>query len=227
MKVAASILIVVCLAGLYWVLSATGVLTLIMDSAGLVARVRDLGLWGPLVIIGTMTLAVVMSPIPSAPIALAAGAAYGHIWGTVYVLIGAETGAIIAFWIARYLGIDVMHRWFGDRLKIGFWGSQSWLMTIVLTSRLLPFISFDLVSYAAGLTTLAFWRFALATLAGTLPSSFLLAHFGGEMSSADPTRIGIAVVLLGVMTFVTFGMHWLSERRRDLTAEDLKAGQND
>lgn len=38
------------------------------------------GLWGPILIIGLMILAVVASPIPSAPIALAAGAAYGHLW---------------------------------------------------------------------------------------------------------------------------------------------------
>ena len=39
----------------------------------LVARA---GLWGPVLIVTLMTIAVVASPIPSAPIALAAGAAY-------------------------------------------------------------------------------------------------------------------------------------------------------
>ena len=33
----------------------------------------------------------VASPIPSAPIALAPGAAYGHVWGTVQVVIGATS----------------------------------------------------------------------------------------------------------------------------------------
>ena len=44
----------------------------------LVARA---GLLGPVVIVTLLTLAVVASPIPSAPIALAAGAAYGHVGG--------------------------------------------------------------------------------------------------------------------------------------------------
>lgn len=47
----------------------------------------DLGLWGPLAVIALMTLAVRVSPIPSAPIALAAGAAYGHGWSALYVLL--------------------------------------------------------------------------------------------------------------------------------------------
>jgi uncharacterized membrane protein YdjX (TVP38/TMEM64 family) len=51
-------------------------------------------------------------------------------------------------------------------------------MTIVFVSRLLPFISFDIVSYAAGLTRLAMWRFAVATLAGiVLTCPLLEGHF--------------------------------------------------
>src|SRR5690606_29048439 len=62
------------------------------------------GPWGPVAVVGLMTLAVVASPIASASIAVAAGAAYGHVWGTVYVLAGAELGAILAFGIARVVG---------------------------------------------------------------------------------------------------------------------------
>ena len=212
MKIAAGVIIIAAFGALYWILSDTGALAFIGDGAGFSRRVRELGSWGPLIVIATMTGAVVMSPIPSAPIALAAGAVYGHLWGTIYVLTGAQIGAVIAFVIARYLGLDIMQRWFGDRLKLGVLGSQSWLMAIIFASRLVPFISFDLVSYAAGLTNIAFWRFALATFAGILPSSFLLAHFGGEMSTADPQRAGLAVLLLGSMTLLTFGAHWLSKR---------------
>lgn len=41
--------------------------------------VAEAGIFGPLLIVGLMTLAVVASPIPSAPIAMASGAAYGHL----------------------------------------------------------------------------------------------------------------------------------------------------
>ena len=54
------------------------------------------GPFGPVVIIGFMTAAVVASPIPSAPIAVAAGVAYGHGLGTALVAIGAELGALLA-----------------------------------------------------------------------------------------------------------------------------------
>ena len=156
--------------------------------------------WGPLLIIGLMIVAVVMSPIPSAPIALASGAAYGHVWGTIYVIIGAEAGALIAFAVARILGRDILQRWFGEKIDAGLLGSQNALTATVFLSRLMPFVSFDLISYAAGLSCLRVWRFALSTLAGIIPASFLLAHFGGEMASGG-MKAPIWVVLgLGLIT---------------------------
>ena len=50
-----------------------------------------------------------------------------------------------------------------------------------------------------GLTVLSFTRFALATLAGILPASFLLAHFGAELSTGDVTITTIIVVILGIL----------------------------
>lgn len=198
--------------GSYWLLAETGMLDRIAEGEALRDEILRLGAWGPLAIIGLMTTAIVMSPIPSAPIALAAGYAYGHTWGTVYVLIGAELGALIAFGLARLLGYEVLKRWFGDRLSFGLLGSQNMLMAIVFVTRLLPFLSFDLVSYAAGLTSLAAWRFALATLAGIVPASFLLAHFGGELASADTSWIMIVALGLGGLTLIPLGIkvvQWL------------------
>ena len=150
----------------------------------------------------------------SRPVALAAGALYGHTWGTLYVLIGAEVGAIGAFTLGRMLGRDTLQRWFGDRLPATRLGTQNSLMLLVLVSRLLPFISFDIVSYAAGLTALSFWRFAVATLVGVLPTSFLLAHFGGEMSTGEFDRILYAVLALGLLTAVPLAAYALREPRR-------------
>jgi uncharacterized membrane protein YdjX (TVP38/TMEM64 family) len=91
----------------------------LLDRARVAELVARAGIWGPVLIITLMTFAVVASPIPSAPIALAAGAAYGHLWGAVQVVIGAELGALIAFGLARVLGHDALRRAFGDRVDAG------------------------------------------------------------------------------------------------------------
>jgi uncharacterized membrane protein YdjX (TVP38/TMEM64 family) len=211
--------VVAALLGAYGILSWTSALTTITDGPTLERYIVQLGILGPLAIIGLLATAIVLNPIPSAPIALAAGAAYGHLWGTVYVVIGAEIGALIAFAVARLVGYEVLHRWFGKRLSLGSLASQNALMAAVFESRLLPFISFDLVSYAAGLTPLAPWRFAVATLAGIIPASFLLAHFGGEMASADAHRVTLAILALGAVTLLPIAGKILLDRYRKKPAD--------
>ena len=180
--------------------------------------VAGLGIFGPLAVIGLMTLAVVMSPIPSAPIAMAAGAAYGHVAGAVYVIIGAELGALIAFVLARMLGRDVLRRWFGEGVDRGLLGSQNALMFAVFASRLMPFVSFDLMSYAAGLSALKFWRFAVATFAGIIPASLFLTHFGGVLAEGDGTSAIWSSLALGAVTGLPLlYLAWKSRKRADPT----------
>ena len=87
-------------------------------------------------------------------------------------------------------------------------------MATVLVTRLLPFLSFDLVSYAAGLTPITVWRFALATLAGIVPASFVLAHFGNEMATGEADRIMWTALALGLLTGAPVLASWWMRRRR-------------
>lgn len=183
-----------------------------VSQEGLQVRAARLGTWGPFLIVAMMTLAIVASPIPSAPIALAAGAVYGHVLGTALVVLGAELGALTAFFLARKLGRETLQNWLGDRLDYGLLGSQNALTATVFITRLLPFMSFDLVSYAAGLSKLHFWRFGLATLAGIIPASFLLAHFGNEVATQDLGRMTWAVLGLGLFTGAP--LIWVAWRTR-------------
>jgi uncharacterized membrane protein YdjX (TVP38/TMEM64 family) len=216
---AAGIAVVAVLLGAYAALSWSGALSTITDGARLEQLVAQLGILGPLAIIGLLSTAVVLNPIPSAPVALVAGAAYGHFWGTIYVVIGAEIGALIAFAIARLVGYEVLSRWLGKRLSLGGLASQNALMAAVFASRLLPFVSFDLVSYAAGLTPLTAWRFAVATLAGIIPASFLLTHFGGEMASENARQAMTAALALGAITLAPIVGKLLWDRYRKSAAD--------
>lgn len=194
----------------YRALDQAGVLEQLGDVQALQQWLLGYGRWGPVLIVALMALAIVINPIPSAPIALAAGAVYGHAWGTLYVVTGAEIGALIAFTIARLLGQDLLQRWLGERVRLGWIGSQNALTALVFVSRLLPFISFDLVSYGAGLTSLRSWRFALATLLGLIPMSFLLAHFGSELAATELGAAATTLLLLGLLVLLPLVYRLLS-----------------
>lgn len=192
---------------------ARGALAQLQEPDALRAAILSMGAWGPLAVVALMALAIILSPIPSAPIALAAGTVYGHSLGTLYVLTGAELGALAALLIARLAGGAAVEQWLGRAGTLRLKGSQGTLMAIVFVTRLMPFLSFDAVSYAAGLTPLSFWRFAVATLVGIVPASFVLAHLGADLASADAVRVNLALVLFGLAVLVPLVRHLVRQVR--------------
>lgn len=68
----------------------------------------------------------------------------------------------------------------------------------IIVCRLLPFISFDLISYAAGLTSIRFWSFWVATGIGQLPATLVYSYFGQNLSSGGKI---IFITLLMMFAF--------------------------
>ena len=199
----------VALAGAIWLIPLLGDMTMPFDATAVHHAVSMLGAFGPVVLVAMMVAAVVISPIPSGPIAVAAGALYGVVWGGVLSIVGALVGAMIAFGAARYLGFDAIRRSDNPVLKyISAPRSQLALMGLVFASRLIPFISFDAVSYAAGVTNLSFWRFVLATLAGVVPIGFALAAIGAGMIGADKDWTPY-ILLAGGITLLPLIVRWV------------------
>ena len=77
-RLGAALIIVAVLAGAYLALSVSGALAYPREPEALQEMLLSLGFWRPLWVVALMTLAIVLSPLPSAPIALAAGALYGY-----------------------------------------------------------------------------------------------------------------------------------------------------
>jgi len=81
---------------------------------------------------------------------------------------------LLLFYLARVLGREAVRRKLGDNPVFSATGSQRFLFMAVTLTRLIPLFSFALISYAAGVTAISFWRYALATTLGMLPmTSFL------------------------------------------------------
>ena len=192
-----------------------------LDENAIKALIAGSGRIGPIVMIGLMTLAIVVSPIPSGPIALAAGAIFGTLLGAIYVIIGAVFGAIIAFGAARWFGHAAIRT--SDNAILRFIAaprSQAALMAVVFASRLVPFISFDAVSYAAGVTNLTFPRFVVATLLGVVPVSFALTAMGAGLHDHGPSPALLAAIA-GITLIPVIGKWlWDSIRRPRVPTKD-------
>ncbi|MGQ0666236.1 MAG: TVP38/TMEM64 family protein [Nitrospiraceae bacterium] len=159
---------------------------------------NDAGPLAPLFLIGSMVCAVVIPPIPSLPLDLAAGAVFGPFYGALYAVIGAEIGAIACFLVARALGRDTLARLLKVETTFCQMCTDHQLMGLMFVARLIPIFSFDVVSYGAGLTNISLKTFALATFFGMAPPTFALTYLGSSVVSAQWLLIaaGLAMVLL-------------------------------
>jgi uncharacterized membrane protein YdjX (TVP38/TMEM64 family) len=158
------------------------------------------GMLGPLLLMLMMILAVVVGPIPTLPISAAAGLVYGMFTGTAIAVTGALAGAIIAFYLARILGREAVRRKLGDNPVFSARGSQRFLFVAVMLTRLMPLFSFALISYAAGVTAISLWRYALATTIGMLPMTFVFAGLGHSFELNPMLTVVAAAVILVVMS---------------------------
>ncbi|WP_449402991.1 TVP38/TMEM64 family protein [Exiguobacterium artemiae] len=136
--------------------------------------------------------------------------AFGTWLGTLYTVIGATLGAVVAFLVAQKLGNGLIkkkeqagkiHQIQQQLEKNGF--------IYVLIFRLLPIFNFDLISYAAGLSKVRLLSFFLATLIGIIPGTFAYNFLGSSIVSKDPQLIIGAIIVFLVLTIVP----WYIQKR--------------
>ena len=147
--------------------------------------------------------------LPGATIlTLAGGFLFGAWLGTLYVNVGATSGAILAFLAARYLFRDAVERKFGERLQSVQKGFTSNAFNYLLTLRLIPLFPFFLVNLASGLTRISLTTYIAATAVGIVPGSFVYCNAGKQLGTinslkdiASPGVLG-AFFLLGLLALV-------------------------
>ncbi len=128
-----------------------------------------------------MVLASILAPIPQFLITLSNAAIFGWWQGALLSWSSSMVGAAVCFYIARGLGRDVVIRFTGERALDSLDGFfEKYGRHTIMVARLLPFMSFDLVSYAAGLTSMSFWSFFWATGLGQAPATIVYSYVGSQ-----------------------------------------------
>lgn len=111
-------------------------------------------------------------------------------------MIGGLLGALASFMIARFVGRGFLERFLGGHVNFCTECSDKLVGRVVFFSRLVPFISFDVVSYGAGLTKMSLGRFALATGMGMAPATFVYTYFGSVVSVSPGVAVAAGIVLV-------------------------------
>jgi len=130
---------------------------------------ESIGCWGYLVVMGYIVLSHVFAPVAGSPGVVLGVTIYGIKTGMWLLYFASLISAVINFGIARRFGRGWVEKLVGKRSmrKVDEFVAHEGREVLIL-SRLLGFALFDFVSYAAGLTKVAFWDYFMITAGASL-----------------------------------------------------------
>jgi len=196
------VLVLIIAAGLlaWW----SNIVDLAPTSKGIEAEIRSWGHWAVAASIGLM-IAHSLVPFPAELVTFANGMLFGPVWGTAITWTGAMLGAALAFALARWFGRPFVYALMGERHRdaVDRWARRQGV-GVLLLSRLMPLISFNLINYAAGLTPISWWTFLWTTGLGILPITTLLVVTGDQVwnGSGNAWIYLVAVAVVGALLWL-------------------------
>ncbi|MDD2926969.1 TVP38/TMEM64 family protein [Rhodoferax sp.] len=144
------------------------------------------GPWAAVVSAALMVFQSVAAPLPAFVVTFTNGLLFGWAWGALLSWSSAMAGSVLCYWIAQSLGRPVVEKLVGGGKALETWDIffARFGVRAILVSRLLPFVSFDVISYGAGLTSIGLWDFVWATGLGQLPATLLYSYLGQNLTGS-------------------------------------------
>ncbi|MEE3373077.1 MAG: VTT domain-containing protein [Planctomycetota bacterium] len=171
------------------------------------------GTAAPVAYIGLTTVEVVIAPLPGLLLYAPGGIIFGGFWGGLLSLAGNILGSAIACHLTRSLrssfATRLPHKPSVQRLQQRLSDHGLW---VVFLLRVNPLTSSDLVSYAAGLTSLPTWKVCLGTGLGLAPLCWLQAYAADGLMQTYPQLLSPLIVLCVLYMLVAVGILWRALR---------------
>lgn len=165
---------------------------------GLLDRVAEHGIAAAFIYIALYIMVVTFSLPGGAVMTVTGGFLFGALFGTCYTVLAATIGATLLFLIARTsLGASLKEKagpWLG-RMQNGF---NENAMSYLLVLRLIPLFPFWLVNLAPAFLGVSLRTYAIATLIGIIPGTFVFSLIGAGLGSVFDA--GESFTLQGVLT---------------------------
>ena len=158
------------------------------------AYIRSFGGWAMAFSFVLMVFSSLIAPLPAFMITLSNAAIFGWWQGALLSWSSAMVGSALCFGISRALGRDVVEKFAGHGALASVEGYfEKYGTKTILICRLLPFVSFDAVSYFAGLTPMKFLPFFIATGIGQTPATIVYSYVGGMLTG------GAKLLMIGLL----------------------------
>lgn len=161
-----------------------------MSVDNVIGFIRSYGVYAVIISFLLMVFQSVAAPLPAFLITFANAAIWGWWKGAILSWSSAMVGAIVCFYIARILGREAVEK-LTTKTAVSSVDKffERYGKSTILICRLLPFVSFDFVSYAAGLTSMSLASFLIATGVGQLPATIVYSYVGGMLTGSVKTVV--------------------------------------
>lgn len=175
--------------------------------------IRSFGIWAVLISFTMMILQSLAAPIPAFLITFSNAIIWGWWKGAILSWTSAMVGAGLCFIIARIYGRGVVERFASkndlDKVEVFF---EKYGRNAILIARLLPFVPFDPISYAAGLTAMSFAGFFIATGLGQLPATIVYSYAAATSSNPGTWITGLLILFAAVILGYTVKKIWTEKQ---------------
>jgi uncharacterized membrane protein YdjX (TVP38/TMEM64 family) len=140
--------------------------------------ILSFGFWAPLISASLMIAQSVVLFLPAFPIFVVNALGFGPVWGALLSWGSAVVGSITCFSIAKILGRPAVQRLVNRaHLESADKALKRYEKYVILVFGFVPVISFDVISYAAGLTLLTYWEFIPLVCIAQIPSALFYTLF--------------------------------------------------
>lgn len=174
-----------------------------LDVEAIKGYILSFGIWAPVISFLLMIFQSIAAPLPAFLITFANAALFGWVKGAILSWVSSMVGAIVCFYIARIYGrntVEKLTNKFALQEVDKFFDKYG--NYAILIARLLPFVSFDIVSYAAGLTSMGLWSFLWATGLGQLPATIVYSYVGGMLTGGYKTFVTGLLILFSLSILI-------------------------
>lgn len=188
---------------------------LAVDQHGIERFIDSYGSQAAVVSFLLMIFQAIAAPLPAFLITFANASLFGAFWGGLLSWSSAMVGAALCFYIARILGREAVEKLTGKAVlkSVDSFFARYGKHTI-LVCRLLPFVPFDPVSYAAGLTSLRFRHFILATGLGQLPATVVYSWVGSMLTGGTFWFVSGLFILFALTIVIVAAKAFYQERHK-------------
>ena len=161
---------------------------------------------GMTVIVGFVSLFLLIGLflLPGATLlSVFSGAVFGLPLGPLLVSLGSTLGAVLAFFVARFILRNWVEEKFGERLNPIHEGLCKNDIHYMLVLRLVPLFPFFLVNIAMGVSPISWKVFMVGTLLGKLPATWIYANAGSHLASLQSLSDITSPRVLGALTLLS------------------------